>query len=237
MHLGSLLQLGPRPGPGACHARGDDLFESTAALLEGVEAERLPAAVVARAGALVGASDAYLYLTDLQSQRLVLRAGTGIFADRIGRSCLFGHGFSGTVWRKGEPIAIDNYSTWFKKLDEIDPPPVQAILGVPIRRAGETIGVLGTALVSGTRRFTAEETTLLARFGQLVSFGLESAQLRAAAQAELRERQRAEDELLDTIARLRRSDDDLRRAHGETITDSLAPRNHAARRRAATSSA
>lgn len=57
----------------------------------------------------------------------------------------------------------------------------------------------------------------MSRFGKLASLALENARLYTSAQEELLRRRDVEEELVDTVARLRRSRLELQEAHGETI--------------------
>lgn len=88
---------------------------------------------------------------------------------------------------------------------------------MPLSGAGKVTGVIGLAHLDPQRSFGPAEIDLLSRFGQLASLALENARLYAAAQEELRNRRHAEEELLDTIARFRRSQQELQGAHEETI--------------------
>ena len=58
---------------------------------------------------------------------------------------------------------------------------------------------------------------MLERFGKLAAIALDNARLYQSAQAEIDQRRRTEEELLDTVARLSRSELELKRAHEETI--------------------
>jgi GAF domain-containing protein len=77
--------------------------------------------------------------------------------------------------------------------------------------------VLGLGHVDSGRTFGAGEVNLLLGHAQLGSLALENARLYEAAQVELEQRRRTEEELLDTVARLSRSSLELKRAHAETI--------------------
>ena len=65
--------------------------------------------------------------------------------------------------------------------------------------------------------FGATQIELVGQYGQFASLALENAHLDGLAQAELRERHRVEEELLDMIAWLERSEDELRSSRAETI--------------------
>jgi putative two-component system response regulator len=71
--------------------------------------------------------------------------------------------------------------------------------------------------VEAGRAFGREEIGVLARFGSLAAIALENARLHQRAASERSERRRTEEELLDTVARLSRSEQSLRQAQAEMI--------------------
>ena len=90
------------------------------------------------------------------------------------------------------------------------------VVGVPLRGTEGILGVIGLAR-SDSSDFDEEEVALLDRFGRLAAIALDNARLHESLQAELAERRRTEEELLDTVSRLSRSELELRHAQAETI--------------------
>jgi PAS domain S-box-containing protein len=68
-------------------------------------------------------------------------------------------------------------------------------VAVPLRAAGEVVGVLGLATVEEGRTFAPAQVALVERFAQLAALALENARLYSAAQRELDERRAAEEAL------------------------------------------
>jgi putative two-component system response regulator len=98
-----------------------------------------------------------------------------------------------------------------------DEAPFRALVGVPLEAGGRVSGVFGLARVEGKRSFGEAEVALLTRFGRLASLALENARLYTTAQEELGERRRAEEELIETVARLRQAESAIQLSQGETI--------------------
>jgi diguanylate cyclase (GGDEF)-like protein len=193
------------------------LHDTTLALLDRLDLEDLLETIVERAGALVGTRHGYLYLPDSGGAELHVHVGTGVFRDLAGHRLPIGAGLAGRVAETGEPLVVDDYSTWAGAQPELQKLSFRAVVGVPLSGGGQVTGVIGLAHLEPERSFGISEVDLLSRFGRLASLALENARLYAAAQDELHHRREAEEELLDTVARLRRSEQELQRAHEETI--------------------
>jgi diguanylate cyclase (GGDEF)-like protein len=193
------------------------LHQTALGLIDRLDLDELLLAIVERAGALVGTEHGYLYLVDEDRDTLSVHVGTGTFRDHVGYRLRMGEGLGGRVAATGEPLVVDDYRTWTGRLPDFDTGEFHAVVGVPLSAGGELTGVLGLAYTEPGRSFKASEVALLGRFGRLASLALENARLYSAACEELGRRQRVEEELLDTVARLRRSESELQRAHVETI--------------------
>lgn len=186
------------------------LHETTLGLLNRLDASDLLETILTRAAALIGTPHAYLYVVDRERDELVVRAGTGVFTEivdyRLGR----GQGLAGRVWESGEPMMVDDYSTWPERRPGFDF--LRAALAIPLR-AGSTIeGVLGLALLDDARRFERDDIDLLSRFGRMASLALENARLYSTIREELAERTRAERELARIAAELHTANRELRAA-------------------------
>ncbi len=178
---------------------------------------RLLRLILERAASLVGADDGFLYLFDLDRKRLTVHAGTGVFARQIGFTLAPGEGVAGRVAAAGEPFAVDDYATWGGRARSLDALRFHATVGVPLRGSDGVIGVIGLARTAPGAPFGPEEVGLLDRFGRLAAIALDNARLHENAQAELTERRRTEEDLLDAVSRLSRSELELRQAQAETI--------------------
>jgi PAS domain S-box-containing protein len=148
--------------------------------------------IVTWAGQVVGTPNGYICLIDPDSGEMVLRVGTGAYADLVGLRMLKGEGLSGRVWETGEPLAIPDYSRWEGRVRQIAADPFRAVLGVPLLSGGTVTGVIGLAFSEPGRTFTDEQVQQASRFAEVASIALDNARLYAAARQELVERQNAE---------------------------------------------
>jgi PAS domain S-box-containing protein len=151
--------------------------------------------IVAWAGQVVGTPNGYICLIDPDSGEMVLRLGTGAYAGLVGLRMLKGEGLSGRVWESGQPLAIPDYSRWEGRVPQITSDAFRAVLGVPLVSGGTVTGVLGLAFSEEGRTFRDGEVEQLSRFAEVASIALDNAHLYVAAQQELVERTRAEEQL------------------------------------------
>jgi class 3 adenylate cyclase/CHASE3 domain sensor protein len=148
-----------------------------------------PAAILAdllvRAGQLLGTAHGYVYLVDDAGTAIERRVGVGTYRTSIGQKLRANEGVAGRVWKSGEALVINDYSTWEGRAAaaadlEV---PIAAVMGVPLKSGSGTIGVLGMAYdVASDLRFGQEEVELLSRFAQLASISLDNARLYTSAQ-------------------------------------------------------
>jgi PAS domain S-box-containing protein len=155
------------------------LHETSLGLLERLELDRVLAAIVTSASRLVDTPDAYLYLRDPQTDVVRMRVGLGAFEGYVGSDLVPGKGASGEALVGGEVVVVDDYRTWENRLPEYDGTPFRAVVAVPLRSAGEVVGVIGIGR-RDARRFREAEVALLERFAGLASLALANASLYAA---------------------------------------------------------
>ena len=173
------------------------LYETTLAVINPLDLRELLDALVQRAAALVDTPHSYVYLVEEESQMLCAVAGVGMFAgvDEIVR-LQYGEGLAGRVWETGQTIVLDDYSTWPHRVpggDRRDR--MRATVAVPLRSRNAVVGVLTVAHTDPSRRFDSEAVRVLEQFARLASLAIENTMLYRAAQNELAERRRAEEEL------------------------------------------
>ncbi len=167
--------------------------------------------IVTRAAELAGTHHGYLFQLEPAGDEMLMKVGTGFFAQRVGDRIKRGQSVAGVSWQNAQPLVVNDYPRWPGRV----PSPVfdrlRSLAGVPLKRAlsaaegsGEqVVGVIGLGYVKGEAgRFADEDITRLAQIGELASLALENAKLFDQAATELAERKRAE-------AQLRQARDDL----------------------------
>jgi len=159
--------------------------------------------IVTWAGQVVGTPHGYICLIEADGREMVLRVGTGAYADLVGLRMQKGEGLSGRVWETGVPLAIPDYSSWEGRVQRFADDVFRAVLGVPLSSGGMVTGVIGLSRTEPGRTFDDDEVEQVSRFAELASVALDNARLAAATQQELAERRRAEEQLRAAERRFR----------------------------------
>lgn len=171
------------------------LHETTLGLIKRLDVASVLQAIVIRSGRLVGTEHCFLYLVSSSGTELNMVYQSGIYESLVHHPVKRGEGISGRVWITGEPIKIDDYSTWEGRLPDADRNILNAMAGVPLKVADEVVGVLGLAFVNRGAVFSDQQMEVLDQFGELASLALENARLNEELLRELAERKRAEEHL------------------------------------------
>lgn len=182
------------------------LHETTLALINQLDVGTVLETIVSRATALLGTPHGYLYVIEQDEAGvpgLVVRVGTGVFAEQKGFRTARGEGVAGRVWDMGQPLVVDDYLQWTGRIHYFDQIKLRSVFGLPLRSGQEILGVIGLAYMEPGRKFSQDQIDLLSRFGQMASLALQNAQLYEAARQELAERKKAEDALRESEGKLR----------------------------------
>jgi len=171
------------------------LHETTLGLISRLDVSSLLQTIVTRAGNLVGTEHCFVYLTNSDGSEMNMLFQSGIYNSLMHQAIKPGQGIVGRVWNSGEPLCVNDYCTWEGRLPDAERDALHAMAGVPLKTNNEVIGVLGLAFIDQAVVFNDEQMELLTQFGELASLALDNARLYAAAQKDLIERIKAEEEL------------------------------------------
>jgi PAS domain S-box-containing protein len=168
------------------------LHGTAVGLLERLDVDSVLTSIMQSACTLIGTPHGYLALVDPETDELRTAVKLGLL-ERVGPALAArGEGIAGRVWETNRTIAIDDYAAWDGRADGFAESEFHATVAVPLRAAGEVVGVLGLATVEAGRTFAPAQVALVERFAQLAALALENARLYSAAQRELEERRAAE---------------------------------------------
>jgi diguanylate cyclase (GGDEF)-like protein len=159
------------------------LDETALALLDRDEPNGVLATILGRASAVLGTPHGWVDLVDPDAHRLVLRVGTGMFADIQDESIALDEGVGGEVVRTGQPFAVADYGAWAGRSATIAAGwQLGATIAAPLKSAGRVIGVLGLAAGATARAWSARDLETVSSFARLAAIGLENARLVDVAQ-------------------------------------------------------
>lgn len=179
------------------------LHETTLGLMSRLDLEDLLEQIIARAAGLVGTEHGYVFLLSPErnsqgEQEMIMRIGIGAYNGFKGTKANYGVGLAGTVWQSGEPLVVDDYRNWSGRLALSSRDILRAVAGVPLKSGAQAVGVIGLAYLEEGRIFDKPEMQALSRFAELAAIALDNARLYQAAQSELVERKRAEEQVRRT---------------------------------------
>lgn len=94
-----------------------------------------------------------------------------------------------------QPQTVDDYSIWEDRLHIHDPYNWRAVANIPILVNDKVVGVVGLGRNVPGRPYSEDEIDMMKSFAQLAALAIDNAQLFSAAQNEISEKIRAEDDL------------------------------------------
>jgi signal transduction histidine kinase len=149
--------------------------------------------VLRAASSLLGQSAASLYLLDEASGDLLLAQDADPQHRPVSERLARERGGSGELLLKLEPVVLNDYPEWAGASGIGRETGIQAVLAVPLVRAGSLLGAVVLRSYDAGTRFTVEDARLLALFGDQA--------VAALTHAEAFERQRAAVEQLEKVNR------------------------------------
>lgn len=152
--------------------------------------------VLEHACRLADAQHAKLYLWDPSRAALVEQASI-VNGQRLDQGFILkpGDGLAGTVFLRGEPITLDDYMTWDRRLEVVSHDTIGPALGVPIRMGDEVIGAIVLGRNFPGPVFDDEEVDLVAALADEVAIYL----ARARAEEQRDREQRFAQRILDAM--------------------------------------
>jgi diguanylate cyclase (GGDEF)-like protein len=180
------------------------LHDTTLGLVGRLEINELVSALLSRAGTLTGTQDGFLFLYHPERDELEMALGLGVYADEVGRCIKPGEGLSGRIYQSGEPLLLDDYSTWPDRLPHPKYDRLHAVVGMPLKHRSSVAGVMGLGHFEPGKTFGPGEIDIMERFCQLAVVALDNAQLYSRLQDELQQRQRAQKALREANRELER---------------------------------
>src|SRR5688500_3404066 len=149
------------------------LHATTFSLLEKLEFDSVLRAIVDNARRLAQTEHAYLYVAEQDTCALRLRVGLGLFESQVGRIVQPAEGISGQVSLTRGTVVVDDVRNWADRHLDLDHHGLRAVVGVPLRAAGELVGVIGLAR-DAPGAFSDDQIALLERFAQIATLALEN---------------------------------------------------------------
>jgi two-component sensor histidine kinase len=148
---------------------------------------------------VMGVDSCSIYLQEGESDRLVLKATTGLAHEAIGHASLgMGEGLTGWAVTHGRPVAMRDAlnDARFKLLPETNEERLRSLMAVPLSVQGRIIGAMNVQTAE-MHDFTDDEIELLSLIANLAAGALEKAMLYDRMQRQIQE--------LSTLAEISRT--------------------------------
>ncbi len=189
------------------------LHETSLGVVGKLKLDELFKTIVSYAADLAGTVNGFIFLYDEHSKELSMRVGLGAFEKVVGYTIKPGEGLAGSVWKHGEPLCVENYASWPKRIRNPVFESFACAAALPLKINERVAGVFGLAYQRADKTFGTAEIGILSRFAELASIALYNAQLYERVEKELRHRKQAE------VARLLLSTAIEQSAESVLITD------------------
>jgi signal transduction histidine kinase len=171
------------------------LLEISSAIASVLDPPRVAQLVVDRAAGLLDADAAHLWLwvPDAQVLRALARSDACLLTGSEEMTEL-GDSIVGQVFRRREPVLVDDYQHWEFALPSVVESGVQSAMGVPLLVNEQPVGAIVVHNYS-RRAFTGPQVTLLRLFAGQAAPALEAARLYAESEARRRRAEDAEEQV------------------------------------------
>ncbi|MDR3564928.1 MAG: diguanylate cyclase [Negativicutes bacterium] len=171
------------------------LHETALGLMHRLDSEEVLRMIVSGATELLNTPNGYISLLDEKNGVFIRKIGLGCYKEDVGRQIKINEGIIGQIYKTGEIVVIDDYSTWEKRLNGAFFDQLHSIVQVPLKAGGKVAGTFGLAYLTTDQKFTTQEIALLKQFAELASIALDNALLVTSYRDELLERRQTELEL------------------------------------------
>lgn len=162
----------------------ESLREISLELVAELDVEKLLKSITARACGLLQSSGGGIYLYRPALGKLELVVSIGVDAVITGSYLELGQGLSGKVMEFGNPIVVGDYDNWEGRASIYSGISFKSVVGVPIRRGAEILGVL-TLLHFQPQKFAQQDVALLELFAGYAAVAIHNARLYQSVQSRL----------------------------------------------------
>ena len=196
-----------------------------------LEIGRLLDKVIRRATELLGGKSGSIWLYDEQANLLRCEVSLAGWRDFTGNILHPGQGVNGRVFQTGQPLAVDDYSTWAGAAESYTGDPIGPTVGVPLIWKGQVRGVLNLVGQLGDSPFSQAEIATLSLFAGQTTIALENARLfdelhrraneLAAVNIRLQELDQIKDQFIQNVSHELRTPLALIRGHAEALESGM----------------
>jgi two-component system NtrC family sensor kinase len=152
--------------------------------------------VVERGSHLLGARGGALFLASADGSMLRAAISRVPWADYNGLTLRLGEGLAGHVAQTGQPAIVNDYQHWPQRIPAAMDSRLTAAACVPLRWAGQVLGVLSILDDQPNRVFTRDDLELLAQLAPQAGLSIRNAQLYTELERNIEELRRTQAQLV-----------------------------------------
>ncbi|MCE9645729.1 MAG: GAF domain-containing protein [Chloroflexi bacterium] len=145
-------------------------------LIAELDVDKLLHSITAHALTLLHSTGGGIYLYRPEQNRLEWVVAIGTQITPLGTLLERGEGLSGKVWAQRKPIIVGDYEHWEGRAPRYEGKPFKAVMGVPIIKGNEFLGVL-VLLADLDQSFNMQEASLLELFAGYAAVAIHNARL------------------------------------------------------------
>ncbi len=173
------------------------VWETALDLGANLEMEALLQRAVHRVKQLLRAKGAEIGLVDPEAGLVRIVASENPWRDYTGQCFPLGEGVAGEAAAQGEPFLVGDFNRWEKRASAPFAAPFRAVVSVPLRYEGETLGVI-TAYDDRPHFFGPEDVRVLQMLAQSMAVAVRNASLYRELEERMRRQQEAEQRLIQS---------------------------------------
>ncbi len=162
-------------------------------------------AVIVRASKITGIPNGFLHLYDPEQNCLVMEAACGHLTSSVGYRVDPGTGLGGVIFKTGEPMIIENYQEWDKKLVLSAFEQIYSVVGIPLVSGSRIEGVIGLSHHEPDQTIDPEIIAILEEFAAIAQIAIDNAKLFEKQKKEFERRITLEQERKEMEAKLYQS--------------------------------
>ncbi len=193
------------------------LHEVAVALVNRLDLDEALNTIVTQAADIVGTPHAFLCLLDEEAGEFETKVGRGLYEGCRGVRIAMNDGLVGKVLQSGEVYLVEDYAGWPERQPGAFFDQFQSIIGVPLKEGARVIGVVGLSLLTGERRFSADDLALLAQFGEVAAIALVNARLYTTLSTAEHQLRDSHEELSSAHEELLATEEELRLRYKEVL--------------------
>jgi diguanylate cyclase (GGDEF)-like protein/PAS domain S-box-containing protein len=176
------------------------LYDTSLTLTAQIELEDLLSTIVENAAALLGASNASLYLLDEEKQKLNLVVTCNYPEEYQASGQDLGEKLAGRVAVTGQAFYVEDLSTWEQTSDQIVKPFMHRVLSVPLKASGRILGVINIGDTEKSGEFSEDEIHLMQLYADQSAIMIENARLYTSVIREKNFRKAIEESIMSGIS-------------------------------------